>query len=932
MSISIPIQVDRSQLQAAIKDIAEVKTALSSITGLQLPGMETTQRTPAMQTAIEQMHNLQGNNRTLPPDMTRHLSGMDSVTRRIATNLQTWQTAAKRARDELKQVTADLKGLESASHDPKLQPSTRGVMLDEIQQLTSRRSELERTAANAEKRANDYKQRLPENYNQMLDHAHVTVGSRQDQQQQRALASSLKKIMGYGLVAAGGFGLGSFLSQSRSDYRQSIEHEGPLFARGIKGSRDRAVTAVGIGMTPLEYYGLEERLSASTGLNGKTDIGKHAMLTAAFAKSQGIGTDQAVNLRENVYHATGNAGSLPSATLLAISRSTADSLDKSKMAELLNQINKSMGITAHSLGGAAMSKEQLSASMAIALEGLKLGGEKGVFAKSGEFTNVMQNGLQGAGTGAGDIRLFQAMGGFNGPMTWEKIHEINMIKQGGFMERPELLQQILGGLSGSKEAKAGQLETMFPQWNLGAKGSKTLIEMQDSGFFKKLSSSKKNMLDELDKQAKSGDKQAAQWLAEIKANPALGRQSTEATKDAVKIEAGEKLSKLFEPLEMSAAKMAGALADGDWKKSFGILGTAAGEMGPAAKLMVTAAGLYAAGGALGFLGGAMNLGKGALPAGAAGATGMLSKIAPWLFNPVTGGIALGAGTLGAIGWAGADNDKNLKRVQSEKELRDRLSQLEVQGNPNGPEGKRIKAELESRSGIAPSRFNGVTTIPSADGTVTHRKGSRAWANHNPGNIEDGAFAKAQGSIGSDGRFAVFPSYAAGRKAKENLLFGDRYKNLSATAAIAKWAPASENPNLPQYQQSVLRAIGGNNIKLKDFTQDQRKSYMDAMERFEGFQPGTEWSTRKTPTISQRKPWEVDAGRYTVPTHTMDNPIMQVEKPRQAKTETGATGTTIPQATSNPLVDPKLLDVLLQIASNTKPQQLPLTAVAPSPQQ
>ena len=49
-----------------------------------------------------------------------------------------------------------------------------------------------------------------------------------------------------------------------------------------------------------------------------------------------------------------------------------------------------------------------------------------------------------------------------------------------------------------------------------------------------------------------------------------------------------------------------------------------------------------------------------------------------------------------------------------------------------------------------------------DGSETVREGgSRAWRNNNQGNIQKGSFADAQGAIGADSRFAIFPSESAG---------------------------------------------------------------------------------------------------------------------------------------------------------------------------
>jgi hypothetical protein len=65
------------------------------------------------------------------------------------------------------------------------------------------------------------------------------------------------------------------------------------------------------------------------------------------------------------------------------------------------------------------------------------------------------------------------------------------------------------------------------------------------------------------------------------------------------------------------------------------------------------------------------------------------------------------------------------------------------------------------------------------GGQTRSGGDRNWRNNNPGNIEYGKFAISMGAIGSDGRFAIFPSEEMGRKAADTLLKGKSYANLSA---------------------------------------------------------------------------------------------------------------------------------------------------------
>lgn len=449
----------------------------------------------------------------------------------------------------------------------------------------------------------------------------------------------MRKALGWGMAAAGVGTLAGFIGSSRSAYRSALDEESPLYAKGLTGSRKRASSAVGLGISPEQYYRLEETLSA-TGITEK-NMGRNAMLTASFAKFGGLDTAAVSGLRSNLYSASGSNETIPNSVIMAMSDATKKGMDKARLPELLTLINRNVGVTAQAAHGAGVESSQVGASARLAISALMLKDSTSykTFSKSDVFSQgVMQHGLQGAGTAAGEVKLFKLLGGYDGPMNFEKIHKMNVLRNGGFMDSPELLGKIIGGLTpGSKEARAGQLETEMKDWNITGKASEKLVEMFDSGFIKKLSTKKGQTIEQM---AKGGDQQAAEWQAEIAKNPALSRQSTEATKDLVKIEAGEQLSKLFQPLELSAANMTKALADGEWKKSFSIFEKAAGEMGPVGKTLLTAGTLFAAGGAMSFAGGALGLG------GKAGGGALLGSM---MTGPAGLLALLGIGAGAAIG-------------------------------------------------------------------------------------------------------------------------------------------------------------------------------------------------------------------------------------------------------------------------------------------
>jgi len=134
--------------------------------------------------------------------------------------------------------------------------------------------------------------------------------------------------------------------------------------------------------------------------------------------------------------------------------------------------------------------------------------------------------------------------------------------------------------------------------------------------------------------------------------------------------------------------------------------------------------------------------------------------------------------------------------------------------------------------------DGFTDVETVDGNQLRRKGARNWRNNNPGNLEYGGFAKEKGAVGTDGRFAVFPTLEIGSKAKSDLVFGKNYINLSIRNAIAKYAPETEN-NTNAYINRIVQATNASpDTILKDLNTEQRTAMMNTISQVEGFKSGT----------------------------------------------------------------------------------------------
>ena len=163
---------------------------------------------------------------------------------------------------------------------------------------------------------------------------------------------------------------------------------------------------------------------------------------------------------------------------------------------------------------------------------------------------------------------------------------------------------------------------------------------------------------------------------------------------------------------------------------------------------------------------------------------------------------------------------------------------------------------------------GWVDVQTKDGDIERRTGVRNWRNNNPGNLEYGDFAKSHGAIGTDSRFAVFPEYLTGRKAKESLIFesdlgkklgtkgnygaGLGYKDKNLAQAIAAYAPEEDHNDVKKYTNTVLSAVGGEIKRMGDYTQEERRQIMNAMEKVEGFSKGkieTLMSVKNEPVVT-----------------------------------------------------------------------------------
>lgn len=339
----------------------------------------------------------------------------------------------------------------------------------------------------------------------------------------------LKKAIKWGMAAVAGFGIFQLLGQARAKYQQSVGHEATLAGRGIRGGFGGTT---GLGLGPVEYMAMTESMSGSVGSAGAKSSAKSA---AAFARAHGMDPSDIGGFYNTMYTATGDSNQ--AGGVLKLIDAFKKGMDKAKISEVMSLVARNTNITAQAMGGTGATQTQTAMNTALAIMGVTSGNQ---FAKSGEYSNFMQNGFKGASTTAGNIRLHSAMGGFKSGFNWNDQYDIMKIQQEGPLARPDVLHKLMGGYKGDTKTRAAMFATDHQDIKLSA--AEALFGMFDRGDFEKLGLTAKDFAG-----VKSGSKQEKEmigkWTQHWKSNggQAADKLDRMAQAEALFVQAGGKL-------------------------------------------------------------------------------------------------------------------------------------------------------------------------------------------------------------------------------------------------------------------------------------------------------------------------------------------------------------------------------------------------------
>lgn len=225
-------------------------------------------------------------------------------------------------------------------------------------------------------------------------------------------------------LALGALGAGvSFLMNGRRQFQDLVGIEAILATRGA--GYDRNASPYGYG--PLQESEVALALNKSAGY-----LGNGASRTAQrFARATGTDMTVGVGFMGDVYRMTG-ANADKQGRLMDVLVSLKENSKDKRTEEILKTINTNLVTLFRAQGGKELTDAQIASVMSTTMGIYNKGGTMG---NSPEMFNTMQGALRlGSGDSIGDLMRWQIMGGNNGPMTADKLLDMQRRQQMGLLD------------------------------------------------------------------------------------------------------------------------------------------------------------------------------------------------------------------------------------------------------------------------------------------------------------------------------------------------------------------------------------------------------------------------------------------------------------------------------------------------------------------
>jgi len=226
-----------------------------------------------------------------------------------------------------------------------------------------------------------------------------------------------------GLALGFAGGAVSFLANSRRQFQELVDIEAALATRGA--GYDRGGSPYGYG--PAAEAEMAMALNRSSGYTGNGA----ARSVQRFARATGTDASVGIGFMGQMYNITG-AGADKQGRMMDVLVSLKENSKDKRTEEILKLINTNLVTLFRAQGNKALTDSQIAGVMSTTMGMYNKGGTMG---NSPEFFNNVQGALRfGGGDTVGDLLRWKIMGGNDGPMTADKLLEMQRRQQMGLLD------------------------------------------------------------------------------------------------------------------------------------------------------------------------------------------------------------------------------------------------------------------------------------------------------------------------------------------------------------------------------------------------------------------------------------------------------------------------------------------------------------------